>query len=149
MITKIGKQKLEENLEKLRQELEKVGKKRGGAAADGDLKENSAYIFLTEKARFIYSQIEETMLALKKAVIQKKPEHTDFVCFGHQVKVLYENSQDEKEFILVGSSETQFFPNGVSCETPVARALMGKKAGETVLVNNQPVKILSISIAEI
>lgn len=119
------------------------------SAADGDLKENSAFIFWTEKARFIYSQIEETMLALRKVVIQKKPEHTDFVCFGHQVKVLYENSQDEKEFILVGPSETQFFPNGVSCETPMAQSLMGKKAGETVSVNNQPVKILEIKITEI
>jgi len=149
MITKFGKEKLEEKLAKLKKELEEVSQSRGAAASAGDLKENSAYISLTEKARFLYSQIDDLNLDLKKAVVQGKPSQADFICFGHQVKVLYENSRDEKELLLVGSSETQFFPNGVSCETPIAQALMGKKAGETALVNNQPVKILEIKIGEI
>lgn len=149
MITKIGKQKLEEKLEELRQELEKVGRRRGGAAADGDLKENSAYIFLTEKARFIYCQMEEILTDLKKAVVQNPPEHTDYVCFGHQVTVLYENDQTQKTLTLVGKNDARLFPDWISYETPIGQALMGKKTGEKVTVNNQPVKILSITIGKI
>ena len=149
MITKTGKQKLEEKLAKLRQELKEVGGKRGKAAAEGDLKENSAYIFLTEKANFIYCQIEELVMDLKKVVVQKKPDHNDFICFGHQVEIIYEKEKRRKTLLLVGKNEAQFFPNGVSCETPIAQALMGKKVGETVLINNQPVKILKIKIIEV
>jgi len=149
MITKIGKQKLEENLEKLRQELSKVGHKRGQAAAGGDLKENSAYIFLTEKARFIYCQIEEIMTDLKKAVVQKPPDHTDFVCFGHQVSILYENDKTQKTLTLVGKNDARLFPDWISYETPIGQALMGKKTGDRMMINNQPVKILNISIAKI
>lgn len=149
MITKLGKQKLEENLEKLNQELKKVGERRGQAASDGDLKENSAYIFLTEKARFIYCQIDEIMVDLRKAVVQKAPEHTDFVCFGHQVNILYENDKTEKTLTLVGKNDARLFPDWISYETPVGQALMGKKTGDKVMVNNQPVKILSIAIGKI
>jgi transcription elongation factor GreA len=149
MITKIGKEKLEEKLQKLNDEVKEVGHKRGLAAADGDLKENSAYIFLTEKGRFIHSQIDEILADLKTAVIQDPPTHTDFICFGHQVSLVYENDKNEKTITLVGKNDAHLFPDWISFETPIGQALMGKKVGEIVMVNGQPVRILSITIGKI
>lgn len=149
MITKIGKQKLEENLEKLREELKKVGEKRGQAAADGDLKENSAYIFLTEKGRFIHSQIDEILADLQTAVIQDPPNHTDYICFGHQVTIRYENDNNEKTITLVGKNDARLYPDWISYETPIGQALMGKKVGDKGIFNNQIVMVLDITIGRI
>lgn len=149
MITRIGKQKLEENLKKLNDELKSVGQKRGKAAAAGDLKENSAYIFLTEKGRFLHSQIDEILADLREVVVQDPPTQTDYICFGHQVTICYESDNSQKTITLVGKNDARLFPGWIFYETPIGQALMGKKVGETIEFNNQKAKILNITIGKI
>ncbi len=149
MITKIGLQKLEAELEALKKELELTFQKRGEAAAEGDLRENSAYIFMGERARVLGSQIAEIEADLAKSVVQSAPKHTGYVCFGHQVKIIFENDNREMNVVVVGKNDARLQPSWISCESPLGIALMGKRPSDVIDVNGQPVKIISITVAEI
>ncbi|MGI5841198.1 MAG: GreA/GreB family elongation factor [Patescibacteria group bacterium] len=149
MITKFGKQKLEEELHNLESELARTVEERAKAAAEGDLKENSAYIFLGERAEVLRSQIGELKSDLKEVTVKTAPQHTDKVDFGHRVTVLYESDNRELTITLVGRHDSRYQSDWISCDSPLGLAIFGKKVQETVFVNGQAVRILDISIAEI
>lgn len=149
MITKLGKQNLEKLIKDLEKELERTYKQRNEAAAEGDLKENSAYIFMGERANVLQSQIEEAKNDLKGSVIQPTPTHCDFICFGHQVSVLFEEDKRNLTITLVGKNDARLKPNWISVQSPIGEALLGKKKSDKVQVNGQNITITSISIGEI
>lgn len=146
MITRIGKQKLEEQVAALKEELRLTYIKRSEAAAEGDLKENSAYIFMGERANVLNSQIAELQDDLNTAIIQPIPTQTDCICFGHQVTVMYENEQRLMTITLVGKNDARLFPGWISCESPIGQALLGKSLSDTITINDQAIKIISIDI---
>ncbi|MFA5827734.1 MAG: GreA/GreB family elongation factor [Candidatus Shapirobacteria bacterium] len=145
MITKLGKQKLEKHIFDLRQELTRTVEERAKAAYEGDLKENSAYIFLGERAEVLRSQIVEAEGDLKMSIIQDMPLNTDSVNFGHSVTIRYELDKREITITLVGKNDARLKPGWISVESPVGLALKGKKINEQVTVNDQLVTILHIS----
>lgn len=149
MITKLGKQKLEEQIAELQLELERTYKQRNEAAAEGDLKENSAYIFMGERATVLNSQISEALDDLKMSVVQSAPSQINTICFGHKVCVRFENDQRELTITLVGKNDARLQTEWISCESPIGIALLGKSKSDKVLVNDQPVTILEVSIGEI
>ncbi len=149
MITKHGKRKLEEQLQKLKEELRLTYEKRSEAAAEGDLKENSAYIFQGERANVLNSQIAEIISDLSSSEVKSAPLQTKSIEFGHQVTVRFENDQREMTIVLVGKNDARLQPNWVSCESPLGLALIGKSQGDQVLINDQPVTILKIDIGNI
>jgi transcription elongation factor GreA len=149
MITKLGKEKLKQDLETLQNELKDVMVERGKAGREGDLKENSAYIFFGEKAEMIRSQISEASEDLRSAVVQEAPKDTDNIKFGHRVTVRYENDQRELTITLVGKNDTKLKPNWICFESPIGQALMGKKVGDKAIVNEQTITILNIQIGDI
>ena len=59
------------------------------------------------------------------------------ISIGCQVKVLDVEEDEEMEFKIVGSTEANSLDGKISNESPVGRALLGKKAGETVDVETQ------------
>ena len=61
----------------------------------------------------------------------------DKISIGCQVKVLDVEEDEEMEFKIVGSTEANSLKGKISNESPVGRALLGKKAGETVDVETQ------------
>lgn len=149
MITKLGKQKLEDHLKKLEEELKYTCENRGKAAEEGDLKENSAYIFLGERAQVLYSQIDQVKADLKSCVIQLAPTQTDTIVFGSKIKIKFESDGREMEITLVGKNDSNLQPGWVSCDSPLGLALINQSKGAKVFVNDQPVTILDISIGEI
>jgi transcription elongation factor GreA len=149
MITKFGKQKLEEQLKNLQNELSITCESRGKAAEEGDLKENSAYIFLGERAQVLYSQIDQVKADLHQEVIQPAPTQTETIVFGSKVKIKFESDGREMEITLVGKNDFNLFPGWISSESPLGIALLNQTKSSKVLVNNQPVTILDISIGEI
>lgn len=149
MITKLGKQKLEEHLQKLQDELNRTCEDRGKAAEEGDLKENSAYIFLGERALVLYSQIDQVKADLHKVIIESAPTQTETIVFGSKVKIKFESDGRELEITLVGKNDSNLCPGWISCESPLGIALMNQTKGTKVSVNDQPVSILDISIGEI
>lgn len=149
MITKQGKLKLEQDLEKLREEYKKTLMDRGKAAREGDLKENSAYISLGEKAQMLGIQIDEAATDLKNCVVQEAPKNTDAIGFGHKVTLFYENDKREMIITLVGKNDARIKPEWISIESPIGQALTGKKKGEKITINEQPITILNITVGEI
>ncbi|MDP4010122.1 MAG: GreA/GreB family elongation factor [Candidatus Shapirobacteria bacterium] len=149
MITKLGKQKLEQQILDLQKELERTFDERNKAAAEGDLKENSAYIYLGEQAQLLYTQIEEAKIDLKHSNVQEAPTKTDKISFGHKVIIRFESDKREISITLVGKNDARLKPDWISCESPLGIALLDKSKSDKVLVNDQPVTILDISIGEI
>jgi transcription elongation GreA/GreB family factor len=149
VITKLGKQKLEEQLLQLKAELNRTCEARGKAAEEGDLKENSAYIFLGERALVLYSQIDQVKADLHQEVIQPAPTQTDTIVFGSQIKIRFESDGRELDITLVGKNDFNLQPGWISSESPLGIALLNQSKGSKVFVNDQPVTILDIFIGEI
>lgn len=149
MITKVGKEKLEKDIANLKVELERTYEERSKAAAEGDLKENSAYIFMGERAQVLNSQISEAQDDLNMAIVQTAPLHTNFVEFGHQVKVFFEQDKRELTITLVGKNDARLKPDWISFQSPIGQALLGKKKSDQVLVNEQTITVIEISVGEI
>ena len=149
MITKLGKQNLEKQIKDLQIELDRTYKLRNEAAAEGDLKENSAYIFMGERAVVLNSQISEAIDDLKQAVVQPAPTQCDQICFGHKVSLLFEEDKRNLTITLVGKNDARLKPNWISIQSPIGEALLGKKKSDKVVVNGNTVAIINISVGEI
>ena len=83
-------------------------------------------------------QIVDLEKLLKNAEVVVEDEiDLDKISIGCQVKVLDVEEDEEMEFKIVGSTEANSLDGKISNESPVGRALLGKKAGETVDVETQ------------
>ncbi len=63
-------------------------------------------------------------------------EASDTVKIGSSVVIRYTGEDDTEEYRIVGSTEADPFENKISNESPIARALLGKKKGATVTVES-------------
>lgn len=149
LITALGLAQLKKNLVELKKELVRTFDERSAAAAEGDLKENSAYIFMTERANVLQSQIDQTSADIKEAVLIVPPKDTHKVALGHQVKVLFKNDNRELTLTLVGKNDNALKKGWISADSPLGIAILGRPAGTIVSVNDQPVSILEISLGDI
>ena len=149
LITALGKQKLKEKIKQLHQELDRTSQDRGDAAREGDLKENSAYIFLGERANVLRYQIQELTADLKESQIAPVPTQTDTICFGHQVTVKFETDGRQMIFTLVGKNDSPLRDDWLSVDSPIGIALIGKHQGDQVQVNGQTVTVLAISLVDV
>jgi len=149
MITKLGKQSLEKQIKDLQKELDRTYKQRNEAAAEGDLKENSAYIFMGERAGVLHSQIDEALADLKEAVVQSAPIQCESISFGHKVSIFFEEDKRNLTITLVGKNDARLKQDWISIQSPIGEALLGKKKSDKVTVNGNTVTILDISIGEI
>lgn len=149
MITKLGKENLEKEIKSLQKELERTYKQRNEAAAEGDLKENSAYIFMGERAIVLNSQISEAIDDLKQAVIQTAPTQCNVISFGHQVSLCFEEDQRTMTITLVGKNDARLKSDWISIKSPIGEALLGKKKLDKISINGQEITITDISIGEI
>lgn len=129
-----------ERLEELKQELEglknekrqEVAEKLKHAKEYGDLSENSEYAEARDEQAAVESRIFELEELLKKAVIIKKSESGDKVAVGSSVTV----KKGEKifEYSIVGSYEARPEEGRISDESPLGRAFLGRKVGDSVKV---------------
>lgn len=149
MITKLGKQNLEQQIKDLKKELDRTYDERQSAAAEGDLSENSTYIFMGERAGVLQSQIEEAMCDLKQAIVQSAPTQCQTITFGSTVSIFFEEDKRNLIITLVGKNDAHLKPDWISIESPIGAALLGKQKFDKVLVNGQLVSITDISIGEI
>ena len=108
------------------------------ARALGDLSENAEYDAAKDEQRDIEARIEEIEKILKNAEVVVEDEvDLDKVSVGCKVKVYDVEFDEEMEFRLVGSTEANSLQNKISNESPVGKALLGKRVGETVIVETQ------------
>jgi transcription elongation factor GreA len=149
MITKLGKLKLEEKIKELQEELRRTYEQRSEAAAEGDLKENSAYIFMGERSAVLNTQIDEAKTDLKLSAVANPPTQTDTIVFGSRATIKFENDQRLLTFVLVGKNDARLQPDWISIESPLGIAVLNHHKSDKVLVNDQPVTIVDISIGNI
>lgn len=118
------------------------------ARAQGDLSENAEYDAARNEQAMVESKIAELESMIENAVIIKDVK-TDEVSIGTSVKIEYIDDNETENYSIVGSKEADPFNNKISNESPIAKAIMGKKVGDIVSVvspNGQyNVKILEIA----
>lgn len=150
ILTYAGLQKLEEELHDLKVNKRKeVAGKIKEAREQGDLSENAEYDAAKDEQRDIEARIEELEKILKNAeVVVEDEAETDKINIGCKVKVFDVEFDEEMEFSIVGSTEANSLKGKISNESPVGRALIGAKVGDTVSVESpsgiMEYKVLSI-----
>lgn len=117
------------------------------ARALGDLSENADYHAAREEQAIIEGRIQELEYMVDNAVIITEGA-SDRVKMGANVTIKYEDDDDTEEYKIVGSMEADPFDNKISNESPIAKAIMGKKKGDVVTVESPNGKY-NIEIIEI
>lgn len=139
LITYAGLTDLETELHDLKVVKRKeVASKIKEAREQGDLSENAEYDAAKDEQRDIEARIEEIEKILKNAEVVVEDEvDLDKISVGCSVTVYDEEFEEEMEFKLVGSSESNSLQGKISNESPVGTALMGKKIGDEIVVETQ------------
>ena len=132
VVTASGLKALEEELEMLKTVRRKeVSDKIRVARGYGDLSENSEYDEAKNEQAIVEARIADLEVMLKNVVILDESEIvTDVVSLGSNVKVYDEEFDEELEYVIVGSTEADLDLGKISDESPVGKALIGKKVGE-------------------
>ncbi|NLM27780.1 MAG: transcription elongation factor GreA [Clostridiaceae bacterium] len=135
-LTYEGLRKLEDELEYLKGERRKeIAERIRQALTFGDIAENSEY----DEAKSEQAQNEIRILQLENmlkyaTVIDEDEIDTDAVRLGTRVKVYDMEYDEEVDYHIVGSTEADPAQYKISNDSPVGRALLGKKAGDIVEV---------------
>lgn len=106
------------------------------ARAHGDLSENAEYHAAKEQQSLNEGRIQEleSLLALAEVVDVTKLSGST-VKFGATVKILDEDTEDEKKYTIVGDAEADASNGRISISSPIARAMIGKAIGESFEVS--------------
>jgi transcription elongation factor GreA len=142
-----------EGLEKLQKELDELRTVRRNEVAErikyamefGDISENSEY----EDAKNEQGMVEGRILTLEKMVrnaVLIEEHHDGVVQVGSKVTV--KDNGGEERYTIVGPAEVDVATGRISMESPVGKALMGRKVGDTVTVQTpagaRPITIVSV-----
>ncbi len=136
VISEEGLNKLKKELKQLRGPKRKeVAKRIKEARALGDISENSEYDDAKNEQAFMEGRIKELEQMIKIAkVINKEDISTDKVSVGTTVRVRDLEFDEEEEFILVGSTESNPDDNKISNASPIGKGLIGHSVGDTVTI---------------
>lgn len=106
------------------------------ARAHGDLSENAEYHAAKEQQSLNEGRIQEleSLLALAEIVDVTKLSGST-VKFGATVKILDEDTEDEKRYTIVGDAEADAGNGRISISSPIARAMIGKAVGDSFEVS--------------
>ena len=150
LLTYEGLKKLEEELEYLKTEKRReVAERIKVALGFGDLSENSEY----DEAKNEQAQVEMRIIDLENKlrnvkVIDEDEIDTKTVQIGNTVQVLDMEYDEKVEYTIVGSTEVDLANNKISNESPIGKALLGRKKNEVVEVD-APAGVLSFKILKI
>jgi transcription elongation factor GreA len=136
ILTYEGLKRLEDELEYLKTTKKKeVAERIKEARGFGDLSENSEYDDAKNEQAEVETRIMniEAMLSVAK-VVSDEDVDVKKVGIGNKVKVLDIAENEEIDYTIVGSTEVDVLNNKISNESPMGKALMGKKKGNQVKV---------------
>ena len=135
-MTAPGLQRLEEELRHLKStERPSIIRQIAEARAHGDLSENAEYHAARERQSFIEGRIAELEEVIGSAeVIDISLLSGEHVKFGAVVRLVDEESEREARYQIVGLHEADIKNGRLSVTSPLAKALIGKKVGDTISV---------------
>ena len=146
-----GKEKLEQELEELKTVKRKeIVERIKIARSFGDLSENSEYESAKDEQAFTEGRITtlENMIRFAQ-IIDNKGVDNDEVSLGRTVTFIELLDGDEEEYTIVGSAEADPLSGKISNDSPIAKALIGKRLDDEVTINtpggDMQVKILKVS----
>ncbi len=149
----LTRERLMELEEELR-DLKTNGRKRmaqaiAEARGHGDLSENAEYDAAKEEQQHLEARIQRIEITLAKAkMIEAKDLPNDKVYILSKVKLKDLKTNDQCEYLLVSPEESNFEENKISVTSPIGKALLGKKKGESVDIK-VPAGILKYQILDI
>lgn len=129
-LTKEGLEELKAELEQLKAQREPVAERIKAARELGDLKENAEYTAARQDQEQIETRIAEIDNILQNADIITAPKQDNKIRLGSQVKL--KSDDGTKDFQVVGTIEADPLNGKISDESPIGKALLGKKVGDTV-----------------
>lgn len=137
-LTVKGAEKLRQQLHELKTvERPRITQAIAEARAHGDLSENAEYHAAREQQSFTEGRINalETALAGARIIDVTTIDAGGRVVFGATVELLNVNNDAEASYQIVGEQEADINEGLISVTSPIARALIGKSAGDTVDVD--------------
>ncbi len=136
-ITREGLEKLKAELQRLKKvERPKIIKEIETARSYGDLSENAEYEAAKEKQGLIEARIRELEYKISHAYVvdTRDRKDSDRVAFGATVRLLDLDTEREVTYTIVGPDESDLSRGRISIQSPIAKGLMGKRKGDTVIV---------------
>jgi transcription elongation factor GreA len=150
-MTVSGANALRQELEKLKNiERPRIAKAIGEARAHGDLRENAEYHAAKETQGFIEARIRDIEGKLSNANIidvSRLPQN-GIAVFGSTIHVVNVDTDVESVYKLVGDDEADLKLKKISINSPIARALVGKKIGEATQATT-PTGVMHLEITKI
>ena len=145
------KRKLQEEIETLEHELShELPRELKKAVALGDLSENAEYHMAKQRQEYVRArlgQLKKRMADLSLINMNNIPK--DKAGLGSRVKVYDSTKEEEIEYELVTSEESDVSQGKISTTSPIGRALLNKKVGDTTLVHTptgkRELEILSLT----
>ena len=145
------KKKLAEEISTLEHELNhELPKELKKAVAMGDLSENAEYHMAKQRQEFVKARLRQLGKRMGDlALINMDNIPRDKVGLGSTVRVYDNDKNEEVEYKLVTSEEADFPSGRISTSSPIGRALLNKKVGDTAIVvtpnGKREMEILSLS----
>lgn len=136
-LTEKGAQQLREELQELKSVVRpKVVAAIAEARAHGDLKENAEYHAAREEQGFVEGRIRdlEQQLAHAQIIDVSKLQKDGRVVFGVTVDLVNIETDEEASYQIVGDLEANIKENKISINSPIARALIGRREGDEIQV---------------
>lgn len=145
------KKKLEEEIQTLEYELNhELPKELKKAVALGDLSENAEYHMAKQRQEFVKARLRQLGRRLADlSLINMSNIPRDKVGLGSTVKIYDTSKEEEIEYKLVTSEESDVAAGKISTTSPIGRALLNKKVGDTATVvtpnGKREMEVLSLS----
>jgi transcription elongation factor GreA len=133
-LTREGYQKLQAELDYLRStKRQEVANRLHEAMEGGELIEDAEYEAAKNEQAFVEGRIQELEILLANARVVEETGHMDIVQIAARVTIKEDGGEPEK-YIIVGPAEANPREGKISNESPLGRALMNHRAGDTVTV---------------
>ncbi len=150
LYTQEGFKKLEQELSEFKSRREQVKEDIAVARSFGDLSENAEYDEARNEQAKVEARIKELedMIANAKIVDESQID-TNVVSLGSFVEVYFIEEDSKHEYSIVGSNEANAFEDKISDQSPIGKALVGKKKGNVIEVETPAgvvhIKVLNVS----
>jgi len=145
------RKKLQDEINALERELvHELPKEIKKAASLGDLSENAEYHMAKQRQEYVKARVRQLGKRLAElSMINMNNIPRDKVGLGSTVKVFDSTKNEEREYNLVTSEESDVAAGKISTTSPIGRALLNKKVGDTAVVvtptGNRELEILSLT----